>query len=98
MKNLEESKKGLSRYKGDLTQKYKVREIGIFGSFVRGEQRKGSDVDILVEMEPEYQTFKNYMGLKFFLEEILDSKVDLVLKDVVKEQLKDRILSEVINV
>ncbi len=98
MKNLKEIKEILSRHKRELAQKYKVKEIGIFGSFVRGEQKKGSDVDILVEIEPEYQTFKNYMGLKFFLEGILDGKVDLVLKDIVKEQLKDRILTQVINV
>ena len=66
IKNLKEIKEILSQHKRKLAQKYKVIEIGIFGSLVKGEQKKGSDVDILVEIEPEYQTFKNYMGLKFF--------------------------------
>ena len=88
----------LSKHKNELKEKFKVKEIGIFGSYVRGEQKKRSDVDILVEIEPEYQTFRNYIGLKFWLEEILDSKIDLVLKDTIKEQLKANILKEVINV
>jgi len=88
----------IKQQKKELEERFKIKEIGIFGSYARGEQKKASDIDILVEMELESQTFRNYMGLKFFLEKILDSKVDLVLKDTIKEQLKDRILREVVSV
>jgi len=88
----------IKQQKKELEERFKIKEIGIFGSYARGEQKKASDIDILVEMELESQTFRNYMRLKFFLEKILDSKVDLVLKDTIKEQLKDRILREVVSV
>ncbi|MCK4306626.1 nucleotidyltransferase family protein [candidate division WOR-3 bacterium] len=88
----------IKQHKKELEKRFKIKEIGIFGSYVRGEQKKASDIDILVEMELECQTFRNYMGLKFFLEKILGNKVDLVLKDTIKEQLKDRILGEVVSV
>ena len=49
--NLEEIEKILAEHKEELYQKYKIKEIGIFGSFVRGEESKESDVDIVVEFE-----------------------------------------------
>jgi hypothetical protein len=49
MKTIDEIKGILKEHKKEVSQKYKVREIGIFGSFVRGEQKKRSDIDILVE-------------------------------------------------
>jgi len=58
---------------------YGVEKIGLFGSYVKGEQRLGSDVDILVEFKRGMKTFDNYMGLKFFLEDLLGCKVDLVI-------------------
>ncbi|MCD6569481.1 MAG: nucleotidyltransferase family protein [Deltaproteobacteria bacterium] len=79
----------------DVREKFKVKEIGVFGSYVRGEQRQGSDIDILVEFENGYKTFDNYMELKFFLEEILNSKVDLVIKTTIRDEIKQNILSEV---
>jgi len=51
MKTLEEIKEVIIQHKEDLKRNFKVKEIGIFGSFVRGEQKRGSDVDILVEFE-----------------------------------------------
>ena len=53
-----------------------VRRIGIFGSFARGEQKDSSDVDILVKFE--MPTFKNFMNLSFYLEDLLEREVDLV--------------------
>jgi hypothetical protein len=80
----------------DMREKFKIREIGVFGSYVRGEQREESDIDILVEFEDGYKTFDNYMELKFFLEEILNSKIDLVIKTTIRDEIKQNILSEVI--
>ncbi|NOQ33714.1 MAG: nucleotidyltransferase [Methanosarcinales archaeon] len=79
----------------DVRGKFKITEIGVFGSYARGEQREGSDIDILVEFEKGYKTFDNYMELKFFLEEILTSKVDLVIKTAIRDEIKQNILSEV---
>jgi len=63
----------------DVIRGYGVEKIGLFGSYVKGEQRLGSDVDILVEFKRGMKTFDNYMGLKFFLEDLLGCKVDLVI-------------------
>jgi len=74
---------------------YGVKRIGLFGSYVRNEQKRKSDVDILVEFEKEKITFDNYMYLKFFLEDLFGCKVDLVILDDLKRQLKPYILREV---
>lgn len=74
---------------------YGVKRLGLFGSYVRNEQKRKSDIDILVEFEKEKITFDNYMHLKFFLEDLLGCKVDLVILDDVKRQLKAYILREV---
>lgn len=79
----------------DVREKFKITEIGVFGSYVRGEQRDDSDIDILVEFERGYKTFDNYMELKFFLEDILTSKIDLVIKTAIRDEIKQNILSEV---
>jgi hypothetical protein len=79
----------------EIKEKFKIKDIGIFGSFIRGEQRRRSDIDILVEFEKDGLTFDNYMDLKFYLEEILNSKVDLVTKTGIREELRQHILSEV---
>ncbi len=90
-KGIEET---LRKYKPVLSEKFKVKEIGIFGSYVWGEDVKESDVDILVEFsEPVGWEF---IDLKEFLEEILDKEVDLVTVKALKPQLKDRILKEVV--
>ena len=44
-----------------IRERYHVKRIGVFGSFARGEEREGSDVDVLIELEEEYETFDNYM-------------------------------------
>lgn len=71
-----------------------VRRLGIFGSYARGEQTAASDMDFLVEFERP--TFKNYFGLKFFLEELFDRKVDLVFHDTVKPRIRNTILEETV--
>lgn len=98
MKTLKEIKKILTKHKKALQEGFKIKEIGIFGSYVRGEQRKRSDIDILVVFKEDGETFANYMELKFFLEEVLKMKVDLVLKDAIKERIKENILRTTIYV
>jgi len=78
-----------------IRQKYGVKRIGIFGSFARGEEKEGSDIDILIEFEKGRKTFNNYMDLKFFLVDLFHRKVDLVTVEALRPQLKDNILKEV---
>lgn len=72
-----------------------MREIGIFGSFARGEQRSRSDIDILVDFDEIPDLFV-FIGLADYLEEILCSKVDLVRKPVIRKELREQILNEVV--
>ncbi len=78
-----------------LKEQYNVKTIGVFGSFARGEQAKGSDVDILVDFYvlPDLLEFVN---LERYLEKILKRKVDLVRKQVVRPELRRRIFHEVV--
>ena len=85
----------LKEKKAYIKEVFHIREIGIFGSFIRGEQTADSDIDVLVEFEKGHKDFFNYMRLKYYLEELLGRKVDLVIKNAVKSRLKKRIFSEV---
>lgn len=78
-----------------IISKYGVKRIGLFGSYIRDEQKPTSDVDILVEFEKDKTTFDNYMDLKFFLEDLFKCKVDLVMQDAIKPDLKPYILGSV---
>lgn len=68
--------------------KYGVSKIGLFGSYLRNEQKPNSDIDILVDFEKGKITFDNYMDLKFFLEDLLKCNVDLVMQESIKPDLK----------
>lgn len=72
-----------------------VKRIGLFGSFAREEQANSSDIDILVEFHQEQKTFDNYMDLKFFLEDLTKHKVDLVIAEAIKPELKPNITGSV---
>lgn len=73
-----------------------ARKLGLFGSFVRGEQTPDSDIDILVTMaRPSYD---DYCKVKFYLEDFFGREVDLVMEDGLKEELCPYIMSEVVNV
>jgi predicted nucleotidyltransferase len=99
MKNLEEIKSSLTNQKEEMKQKYKVKEIGIFGSYVRGEQKKRSDVDLLVEFESTSNlTLLDFIGLENYLGKLLGVKVDLVEKHTLKPRIGKHVLEEVVNV
>ncbi len=74
-------------------KKYGVKRIALFGSYIRGEAHKGSDIDILVVFEKGKKTFDNYMDLKFFLEDLFGCKIDLVILESVRPELQQEILS-----
>jgi predicted nucleotidyltransferase len=84
----------LKRFKPILTEKYKVKQIGVFGSWARGEQSEESDVDLLVEFaEPIGWEF---VDVKEFLEQILGRPVDLVTAAMLRPSFKNGVLSEVV--
>lgn len=85
----------LKKHEGIIRQKYGIKKIGVFGSFARGEEKEGSDIDVLVNFEEGAKTFDNFMELKFFLEDLFGRKVDLVTFEALRPQLKDDILKEV---
>ncbi|MEO0090559.1 MAG: nucleotidyltransferase family protein [candidate division WOR-3 bacterium] len=96
MKNIEEIIKIIRKHKKELEEKFKVKSIAIFGSYVRNEQNEKSDIDILVE-------FSEPVGFEFFrlarfLEEILGTKVDLVTFDAIKPNRRKYIMEELIYV
>ncbi len=93
-KNIDVVLEILRRNKPELHDKYGVLDIAVFGSTARGDRTDDSDIDIHVELKKECKKFMNFMHLKFFLEEILDSKVDLGIRDSIRKELKDRILEE----
>ena len=72
-----------------------VKDIGLFGSFVRGDQTPLSDIDILVEFMPEKHTFDNFMEVAFLLEKILGRKVELVTPEALSPHIGPHILKEV---
>ncbi len=74
-----------------------VKSLALFGSVVRGEARPDSDVDILVEFEGP-ATFDRYMELKFFLEELLGRRVDLVTRKALKPRLRPHVEREAVYV
>jgi predicted nucleotidyltransferase len=75
-----------------------VRSIGLFGSFVRGQQGPSSDVDLLVEFAPDKHSFDNFMDVSFLLEDILGRKVEVVTPDALSPYLGPHILREVEHV
>jgi predicted nucleotidyltransferase len=97
MKNLEEIKNKIDEHRATIEERFKVKSIAVFGSYLRGEQGKESDIDILVEF---YQTIDllEFIALENFLSEILGNKVDLVMKETLKPRIKDKILREAVGI
>lgn len=95
MKTLEEIKQSLSEQKPKLVEKYKIKQIGLFGSYVRGEQQPHSDVDILIDFN-EYPSLLEFVGLEDELSQSLGLKVDLVMKSGLKPHIGQQILREAV--
>ncbi|MBI2119129.1 MAG: nucleotidyltransferase family protein [Elusimicrobia bacterium] len=92
MLNKEEIIKSIQKHRSSI-QEYGVRRLGLFGSYARGENIETSDIDFIVEFNTK--SFDNYMGLKFYLEEIFKCKVDLIIPNTIKPRLRETILKEV---
>ena len=79
----------------ELKKRYPIREMGIFGSYVRGEQREDSDLDVLVDLG-DGMTLIDLAGLQLELAEALGLRVDLAMKDALKPRIEKRILAEAV--
>ena len=88
----------LRQHEPVLEKRFGVAKIGIFGSFARGVERPDSDIDVLVAFRKGEKTFDNFMGIKFYLEDVYGRKVDLVTEAALKPLIRDPILAEVVYV
>ena len=99
MKNIEQIKKKLEELKPELKDQFKVKSIGIFGSYVRGEEGRGSDLDILVDFEEKANlSLLDFIRLENYLSEKLGVKVDLVERETLKPRIGKHILGELIEI
>lgn len=78
-----------------IRERYGVARIGVFGSVARNEATAASDIDILVEFREGEETFDHFMDLKFYLEDLLGRKADLVIIDTLKPRIRETVLGEV---
>lgn len=95
MKTLDEIRKLIKEHNGVLAERYGLAVVGIFGSYVRDEQKANSDLDLLAE-ELRSISLLELVGAELYLDEVLGVKVDLGLKDSVREELRQVILGEAI--
>lgn len=88
----------LKTHKTELS-KYGVSSVGLFGSYLRNEQSKRSDIDLLVDFEPDKESFDNYMAVYDIFENLFkDEKVEIVTKNGLSKHIGPKILNEVLYV
>jgi uncharacterized protein len=80
----------------ELFDRFSVRRVGVFGSFLTGEQTPDSDVDLLVDFDT--LTWAGFMEAARFCEEILGRKVDFIRPGALRDRLRERVLGEVLYV
>lgn len=96
-KSLSDLKEPLQKLYPQLKEEFGVKQLGIFGSFTRNEQRKDSDLDILVTFDRVPSLFQ-YIELENRLSDALGIKVDLVMEDALKPTIREHVLSEVLMI
>lgn len=94
--NLEDIKQKVKLVKPEIYPKYKIKKMSVFGSFASGNSNHDSDIDILIEFQstPGWEFFQ----LNRYLEKLFNRKVDLVTKEALKPLIKDKILSQLIEI
>jgi len=97
MKRLQEIKAIIAEHKPEIQRRYKVKEIGIFGSFLRGKQGRKSDIDVLVEFSEPIGLFE-FMDLEEYLQSLFGVKVDLVSRKALKPHIGQQILKETVYI
>lgn len=97
MRDIEELKVILQEHKHELENEYGVKTIGVFGSYIKNQEQKSSDLDILIEFQKAIDLF-TFVHLKNHLSELLNINVDLVMKKSLKPKIGKRILKEVVYI
>jgi len=97
MKTLDEIRVAIRRHQDVLAERYGVRVVGIFGSYVRGHQRRRSDVDLLADILRPISLLE-IVGAELYLSEVLGAKVDLVPQRGVREELRETIFKEMVTI
>ena len=97
--SFKEIKNILEKHKKELKEKYGVKDIGVFGSYVRNEEKETSDIDILIDFysDADMDLIK-FVELEYYLSELLGIDVDLVMKTALKPRIGAHILKEVVYV
>jgi uncharacterized protein len=99
MKTLDEIQQTLREQKRYLAEKFGVEIVGVFGSYVRQEQRPDSDLDLLIELDrPPKISLIGLVELEDYLSQLLGVKVDLAIKANLKKRIGMRILQEVVPI
>jgi len=96
LKNADHFIRILRQHLPEIREKYSVSYLGIFGSYVRGEQTTDSDLDVLVEFD-ETPGLLKYIELEYYLSDLLGVKVDLVTRTGLKPNVGKHILNEVVS-
>lgn len=86
----------LQNHLPELRKQYKVRSLGLFGSYVRGQQRADSDLDVLVNFS-ELPSLFQFINLEDRLKELTGLEIDLVMEDGLKPNIGKRVLKEVVR-
>ena len=97
MKTPDETRTIIRQHRDVLAEKYGVAVVGVFGSFVRGEQKRQSDIDLLVDILHPISLLE-LVGAEIYLSEVLGSKVDLMPKRDVREELRETVFAEAIAI
>ena len=96
MKTLDEIRTIIGEHRDVLAEKYGMAVVGVFGSYVRGKPRPGSDIDLLAEILRPISLLE-IVGAELYLSDLLGTKVDLVPKRDVREELRDTIFQEAVS-
>ncbi len=97
MKAVEEIRTTIRQHQDVLAQRYGIRVVGLFGSYIRGEQRRRSDIDLLADILRPISLLE-IVGAELYLSEVLGVKVDLIPKRDVREELRETILREAVAI
>ncbi len=87
----------LKKLKPTLTRKFRVKRLGLFGSYVKGQARRSSDIDVLVEFSKKIDLL-DFVALERFLAKQTGARIDLVSIKALRPEFKDAILSEVVYI
>lgn len=96
-RSLKDVKVIINRHRGELRHDYGIKSISVFGSYARGEQKRGSDLDLLAEFDGPVSLL-DLIGAEQYLSSILKVKVDLIPKEDVRRELKPGIMKEAVTV